>query len=305
MSMTSPASRRSTAFTSPEPISLETPRQVRAAVKQSVVAMFGAFDFSQFDQVFSDILRLFHGTYPGYRPCNTQYHDLSHTMDCLLVTTKLIHGAFLSGIAFAPPDVGQGLISALMHDTGYIQARDDKTGTGGKYTICHIERSIEFMTQYFTEHGYPPASIAICTNFLRCTGLDVKIADISFASREHEILGKILGAADLIGQMANDNYLAKLPFLYKEFKEAGVPGYRDELDLLEKTPAFWEMAKKRLVQELGHVDRYLRDYLRILRGINHDVYRQAIDRNMKRLQALLATQRLAFPGLGEFHSKWV
>jgi hypothetical protein len=105
--------------------------------------------------------------------------------------------------------------------------------------------------------------------------------------------------------MANDNYLAKLPFLYKEFKEAGVPGYRDELDLLEKTPAFWEMAKKRLVQELGHVDRYLRDYLRILRGINHDVYRQAIDRNMKRLQALLATQRLAFPGLGEFHSKWV
>jgi hypothetical protein len=53
------------------------------------------------------------------------------------------------------------------------------------------------------------------------------------------------------------------------------------------------------------VDRYLRDYLRILRVINHDVYRQAIDRNMKRLQALLATQRLAFPGLGEFHSKWV
>ena len=305
MHMTSPLNLPSKPVTCPERISLDNPQEVMAEVKKSVVAMFGAFDFNQFDQVFKDILKLFHGNYPGYRPCNTLYHDLSHTMDCLLVTAKLIHGASLSGITFEKNDVSLGLISALMHDTGYIQAVDDKTGTGAKYTACHIERSIGFMEGYFHDHGFPAAYASICSNFLRCTGLEVKIAEIKFKSREHEILGQILGAADLIGQMANDNYLEKLPFLYNEFKEAGVPGYNNEFDLLKKTPAFWEMVKKRLVLELGQVDRYLRDYLRILRGINQDLYRQAIDRNIERLQSLLATQRLVFPGIGEAQGKWV
>jgi hypothetical protein len=305
MNMTSPLSLRSNPVTCPERISLDNPQDVMAEVKKSVVSMFGTFEFKQFDQVFSDILRLFNGNYPGYRPCNTLYHDLSHTMDCLLVTAKLIHGAFLNGITFEKNDVSLGLISALMHDTGYIQARDDKTGTGAKYTVCHIERSIEFMKQYFHKHGFPSEYLRICSNFLRCTGLEVKIAEIKFKSREHEILGKILGTADLIGQMANENYLEKLPFLYNEFKEAGVPGYNNEFDLLEKTPAFWEMVKKRLVLELGQVDRYLRDYLRILWGINQDLYRQAIDQNIERLQSLLATQKFAFPGIREAHSKWV
>ena len=305
MNMTSPSSLRSEPVTSPERISLDNPQDVRAEVKKSVVSMFGTFAFKQFDQVFSDTLNLFNGNYPGYRPCNTLYHDLSHTMDCLLVTAKLIHGAFLNGITFEKNDVSLGLISALMHDTGYIQGVDDKTGTGAKYTVCHIERSIEFMKRYFHENGFPAEYGPICSNFLRCTGLEVKIAEIKFKSQEHEILGKILGAADLIGQMANDNYLEKLPFLYNEFKEGGVSGYKNEFDLLKETPAFWELVKKRLVLELGQVDRYLRDYLRILWGINQDLYRQAIDRNIERLQSLLATQRLAFPGIGEAHSKWV
>ena len=305
MKMTSPSSLRSKPVTYPERISLDKPQDVMAEVKKSVVSMFGTFEFNQFDQVVSDIVKLFNGNYPGYRPCNTLYHDLSHTMDCLLVTAKLIHGAFLNGITFEKNDVSLGLISALMHDTGYIQAVDDNTGTGAKYTVCHIERSIEFMKQYFHENGFPSEYLPICSNFLRCTGLEVKIAEINFKSREHEILGKILGTADIIGQMANDNYLEKLPFLYNEFKEAGVPGYNNEFDLLKKTPAFWEMIKKRLVFELGQVDLYLRDYFRILWGINQDLYRQAIDRNMERLQSLLATQRLPFPGIREAHSKWV
>ena len=94
---------------------------------------------------------------------------------------------------------------------------------------------------------FPSEDLQICSNLLRCTGLDVKIAEIKFQTREHEILGKILGTADLIGQMANEHYLEKLPFLYNEFKEGGVQCYKDEFDLLKKTPAFWEMVKERFV----------------------------------------------------------
>jgi hypothetical protein len=290
--------------TCPERIFIDNPQDVRAEVKKIVLLIFDKFEFNRFDQVFNDILILFKGDYPGYRQCNTLYHDLSHTMDCLLVTARLIHGAFVNGIRFEPKDVSLGLISALMHDTGYIQALDDDTGTGAKYTVCHIQRSIEFMKKYFHENGFPSEYLPICSNLLRCTGLDVKIAEIKFQSREQEILGKILGTADLIGQMANENYLEKLPFLYAEFEEGGVQGYQDALDLLKKTPAFWEMVKERFVQELGQVDLYLRDYLRALWGINQDLYRQAIDRNIARLQSLLATQRLTFQGIGEANIKW-
>jgi len=303
--LTSPLGRPPNPVTCPERISMENPLDVMAEIKKIVLLMFGQFEFNQFQQVFYDILRLFNGNYPGYRQCNTIYHDLNHTMDCLLVTGKLIHGAFLNGIAFEKRDVSLGLISALMHDTGYIQAVEDDTGTGAKYTVCHIQRSIEFMKKYFHENSFPSEYFPICSNILNCTGFDVEIAKIKFQSREHEILGKILGTADLIGQMANENYLEKLPFLYHEFKEGGVTGFADEFDLLKKTPAFWEMVKKRLVRELGHVDRYLRDYVRFLWGIDQDLYRQAIDRNIERLQSLLATPKLTFPGIREAYIKWI
>jgi hypothetical protein len=297
ITMTNPLSLLSNPVTCTEQISINNPADVMTEVKKIIAVMFRKIDFNQFEHVFADIVKLYNGNYPGYRPCNTWYHDLNHTMDCLLVTAKLIHGAFLNGIVFETRDVTLGLISALMHDTGYIQAVGDNTGTGAKYTVSHIKRSIEFMTKYFHDHGFPSEYAMICTNLLRCTGLDVKITDIKFQSREHEVLGKILGTADLIGQMANENYLEKLPFLYDEFKEGGVQGYNDAFDLMKKTPAFWEMVKVRFVLELGQVDRYLRDYLRVLWGINQDLYRQAIDRNMVRLQSLLASQRLTFQGI--------
>ena len=303
--MANPISLLSTTITCPERVSLDNPGDVMAEIENIILLIYKKFNFNQFEQVFGDILNLFHGHYPGYRRCNTFYHDLSHTMDCLLVTAKLIHGAGLNGIVFTPRDVTLGLISALMHDTGYIQAVEDNTGTGAKYTVSHIERSIEFMKKYFQDHAFPSEYLPICSDFLRCTGLDVKIAEIKFQSREHEILGQILGTADLIGQMANDNYLEKLPFLYDEFKEGGVPGYNNKFDLLKKTPAFWEMVKNRLVNELGHVDRYLRDYLRVLWGINQDLYRQAIDRNIARLQLFLAAPRPTFQGVREANIKWI
>jgi hypothetical protein len=301
--MTNPISPISTSITCPERVSLDSPGDVMGEVRNIILLIYRKFNFNQFDQVFGDILKLFNGHYPGYRRCNTIYHDLSHTMDCLLVTAKLIHGACLNGIVFTQRDVTLGLISALMHDTGYIQAVEDDKGTGAQYTTIHIQRSIDFMEKYFHDNGFPSEYLPICRNFLRCTGLDVKIAEIKFQSREHEILGQILGTADLIGQMANENYLEKLPFLYDEFKEGGVSGYSDKYDLMKKTPAFWEMVKIRLVNELGHVDRYLRDYLRVLWGINQDLYQQAIDRNIKRLQSFLAAPRPTFHGIRNTNNK--
>jgi hypothetical protein len=266
---------------------LETPSEVWAEVRQIVLSMFPHFDFNQVQEVFKDVVRLFDGKYPGYRQCNTMYHDLNHTTDCLLVLTRLMHGALVSGIPFQEKDVTLGLISAFMHDTGYLQTAEDRTGTGAKYTLIHIDRSIGFMKKYFKDRGYPQEDFQACRNFLKCTGLDVRIGEIDFPTREQEIIGKMLGTADLIGQMSDKNYLEKLPFLYHEFKEGGVPGFEDELDLFQKTPYFWEVVKTRFAKELGGVDGYLREHFRVHWGIDQDFYRQAINRNIESLQIFL------------------
>lgn len=268
-------------------VRMDDPQAVFEEVKIVILLMFPQFDFTPVQKVLADIIKLFKGKYPGYRKCNTHYHDLKHTTDCLLVMTRLIHGAFINGIVLPEREVTLGLISALMHDTGYIQKVDEAKGTGGKYTMVHIERSHDFMEQYFRDNGLPLEDLEFCHNCLRCTGLNVKIKEVPFISRNNELLGKILGAADLLGQMADRTYLERLPFLYHEFKEGGVPGFIDELDLLKKTPGFWEFSKKRFATELGQVDRFLKDHFRVRWGIDRDLDREAIERNINYLKFIL------------------
>ncbi len=268
-------------------VSIENPFEVEAEVKRIVALIFDQFDFTRVDQVFNDIHKLFHGNFLGYRACNTYYHDLNHTTDCLLVMARLIHGAFVSGVKFSRRDVNLGLISALMHDTGYIQTVDDASGSGAKYTKSHIDRSIIFMEQYFVGKGCPSEDFLACANFLKCTGLDAKIGQIKFPTREHELLGKMLGTADLIGQMADKNYLMKLPYLYREYQEGGVPGFTNEFDLLKKTPDFWEFVQTRFAGELEQVDRYLQDHFRAAWGVDQNLCLLAVERNIECIRYIL------------------
>ena len=263
------------------------PQEVLGEVKKIVHLMYPAFNFNPVQDVFKDVIKLFRGEYPGYRACNTWYHDLKHTTDCFLAMARLIHGGFVQGMVMEERDAALGLIAALLHDTGYIQTAEDDDGTGAKYTMVHVERSIEFMKIYFAQHGYSSEDFLFCRNCLKCTGLDVKIGELEFISRNNETLGQMLGTADLLGQMADLTYLERLPCLYHEFKEGGVPGFADEVDLLQKTPAFWEFTQKRLAGELGGVDRLMRNHFRVRWGIDQDMNRETVERNIAYLQFIL------------------
>lgn len=269
------------------PIASDNPQAVFAEVCRIVAATSLPIDFPIIAKVFADVVNLFRGSYPGYRKCNTRYHDLKHTTDCLLAMARLLHGASLNGLPLTGRDVVLGLTAALLHDTGYIQGEDDPEGTGAKYTLVHVERSLAFMAKYFDQAGFSSRDLDYCQWCVQCTDFGVKIAAIWFESACHREVGCMLGTADLLGQMADQAYLKKLPFLYQEFKEAHVPGFESELDLLRKTPAFWDFTQFRLVKELGNVNRYMLDHFRAWQGLNRDVSREIIEGNIAYLKFVL------------------
>jgi hypothetical protein len=252
-------------------------------------------DFTFLDRAFQDVVKLFQGEYPGYQGCNTGYHNLKHTMDCLLAMARLMHGASLNGLSLPERDTILGLIAALFHDSGYIQSDTDVLGTGAKYTLVHVERSLAFLEGYFSEMGFSASDLDYCQCCVQCNGLEAKIQEIEFESSCHQTVGCMLGTADLLGQLADRTYLERLPFLYREFLEGQVPGFESELDLLKKTPAFWEFTRFRMITELGNVDRYMRDHFKVWWGIDRDLNRDSIEGNIAYLKFILENHVSEYP----------
>ena len=76
-------------------VNMEDPLEVIGEVETIVFMMFPEFDFEVVKRIFADVLALYRGDYPGYRKCNTVYHDMKHTTDALLAFTRLVHGSFI------------------------------------------------------------------------------------------------------------------------------------------------------------------------------------------------------------------
>ena len=79
---------------------------------------------------------------------------------------------------------------------------------------------------------------------IHCTGVDAALSVIPFQDELEKIVGHGLGTADLLGQMAAEDYVDKLPILFKEFEEAGRHGklsfeFKSAQELINSTPGFW------------------------------------------------------------------
>jgi hypothetical protein len=262
------------------------------------------FNSDYFISTFRDIQRLFQGAYPGYQACNTRYHDFAHTYEVTLAMSRLMHGAFIAGMAFTGSEVQIGLTTALMHDTGYIQEKSDHIGTGAKHTLIHIGRSFAFLDGYCRDNpvcgGYKMRDFS---DILYCTGLSVAIEAIVFSSEKIATIGKILGTADLLGQMADRLYLEKLPLLYREFREGGLSQFTSELDLVQKTIDFYELTRRRFAREFGGVNKYMINHFRIRWNIDRDLYEESIQRHISYLQDILDCYHQDFSkGLRRGHS---
>jgi hypothetical protein len=189
-----------------------------------------------------------------------------------LVGQEILKGKHLREGGVSPRDWLHFVISLLCHDIGYVRGvcRDDSdhavtSGIDGETIILpagatdaflapyHVDRGKRFIHERFGNHDAVDAEI-VAANIERTR---FPIPD----DRDHQGTADYPGlvrAADLIGQLADPNYMRKLAALFYEFEETGTNiqlGYTTPDDLRDDYPAFyWNV-----------VSRYIQDGLRHLR----------------------------------------
>jgi hypothetical protein len=241
----------SAAFGMFSPVDTRSLSAVEQAVSSLYREMFPQGNGRFVAEVFRWAADCFGGRYAEYQPIDARYHDFEHTLQGTLCMARLLAGRQRS---FSHPRLNQrqvelGLVGILLHDTGYLKVRGDNEGTGAKYTLTHVNRSCEFAARLLGERRFADREIAAVQHMIRCTGVNVDLAQIPFASEEERVAGFALGTADLLGQMAAADYVDKLPILYSEFEESAkfnagrssaVGMFQSAEDLMRKTPGFWE-----------------------------------------------------------------
>ncbi len=269
-------------------VNMYSPEAVFKEIRFTLNLISSEFDTSEIAKVFKTTIDLYEGNYPGYRVCSTEYHDLRHVTDVSLAMVRLIHGALLDGRSISERHITISLIAALLHDAGYIQEDWDMEGTGAKHTAEHVPRSADFLERYGIKNGLSDKEIAMGRSMILCTDLALDISAISFFSDEAEFLGKLLCAADLLAQMADRTYLEKLLFLYHEFKECNLGGYKSAEDLLQKTIGFYAFVAQRIEDILDGYDRLMILHFSSRWDIHRNLYHEAIENQKSYLNQILA-----------------
>jgi hypothetical protein len=202
------------------------------------------------------------------------YHDMNHTIMVTLVGQEILRGKHTKEGGVRPRDWLHFMISLLCHDIGYVRGvcRDDKEGlyvcnekgdlapvpagaTDASMTPYHVTRSKLFVRERFGK-----ASLT----HIDTREIEANIEHTRFPVPENEQHAStadypgLLRAADLIGQLADINYLRKTSALFAEFRETGVSeklGYKSPDDLRAAYPAFFWKA---VCPYIGDALRYLR-----------------------------------------------
>jgi hypothetical protein len=251
------------------------PGSVHAEVRRIYLDLYPHAPTDTLRRAFDDCTRLFRGEYPGYRACDTAYHNLQHTLDVSLAMARLMDGYERSRGRGEP--IGArlfrfGIITALLHDVGYLRHRHDtRHQNGAEYTLCHVSRGSRFVEHYVTELGM--ADLApVAANIIHFTGYEMTVDAIEVPDATFRRIGNMLGSADIIAQMADRCYLEKCrDRLFPEFVAGGLGfnGRPDPAptvqfwsaeDLLRKTPDFYAVAKHRLNELLGAAYHYARTH---------------------------------------------
>jgi len=264
--------------------------EVRAEVERLVRAIRPDHDLSYIDHGFALAEVASQGMLLGYSSLLTPYHDLGHMLEVVLCSARLLHGLHLSGESIDGLIIDACIVGALLHDSGYLMNSDEAEGSGAQFTLTHVVRGAVFAETQLAE--VLPRDLLVATSKVILTTDHRPVAIMpEYDNRQQRIAAQVTATADLIGQMANREYLERLLLLFYEFNEAGITFFKDIHDLLEKTDSFYKLMNGRLQGELGNLAPHLTRHFDQARGVRRNYYTESIDRNLDYLGSLVREER--------------
>ncbi len=267
------------------------PQAVNDEIDRIYRELYQGASTDQLDQAFRDMAQLYRGEYPGFHSCDTAYHDTQHVLDVTLAMARLINGYERGRVGVQPIDASLfrlGVITALFHDCGYVrELSDQQHQNGAELTLTHVSRGAHFLERYLPTLGMAKLA-GIAAKLIHFTGYEISVADIQVQAPIHRLLGTMLGSADIIAQMADRCYLEKCrDRLYPEFVVGGIATkrtsegvplvvYASGLDLVMKTPEFFQVARKRLDVDLDASHHFAHKHFG-----GQNLYLDEVEKNIK------------------------
>lgn len=200
------------------------------------------------------------------------YHDVNHTILVTMVGQEILRGKHLLEGTVTTDIWLHFIISLLHHDIGYVRGicREDRSG---RYVINEQMDKITpppgttdaYLTPYHVDRG----KLYVKERFGSDSGLDLDVISANIertrfpvpkASSYQKISDYpgLARTADLIGQLADPQYLRKISALFAEFRETGQAnkmGYANASDMRRGySKFFWE-----------EIDPYISEGIRFLR----------------------------------------
>ena len=235
--------------------------------------------------------RLYEGRVPGVRGSDLPYHNLRHCRMVVLATMRLFHG--LHGEGRFPIDSGmllRGFLAASFHDSGMLATDDDPQGDVRDYLYGHETRSALMLRHFVERCGMPEEIARDCATIIKYTDMTSDPALFEAHGEKVQLVGQVVGSADILAQMADRYYLESLSGLYHEQCAGGVCRHVSALDLMKKTRQFYnQVVLPRLDIAFSRISAAMRTHFRLRHNIDRDLYLENIDKNIAYLEAVIAT----------------
>jgi hypothetical protein len=199
------------------------------------------------------------------------YHNVEHTFLVTLVGRDILRGRMLTE-RLEPEDFSHLIVACLLHDIGYVRGilkgdgkdrfvvdADGRTVTlergasDAALTPYHVERSKLFVRERLG--ASPTLNAERLERTIEFTRFPVgQPSQEAPENRE----GRLVQAADLIGQLGDPLYLKKANALFYEFEEIGLNrqlDYASPADLVERYPDFyWTSVSPHLEEAIGYLN---------------------------------------------------
>lgn len=241
------------------------------------------------EEVHHDLAAFFSGLHPDFQKNNLPYHNLRHTQMVVLATIRLFHGLHCNGTPISADMLRKGMLAAYFHDTGMLLEEGDPAASGTQYIAGHEARSILFLKNYAIEKGLGDDIARDCAIIINYTKLNSDPATFDYHTHEVQLVGQVVGSADILAQMADRYYLECLPLLYNEQEAGGITRHRSALELMEHTANFYQnVALKRLVTTFSNTSTAMRTHFRERYNVDRNLYMENIDKNIAYLRNIIA-----------------